>query len=820
MATYSGTIDLRVTGNALKETDLINKRINEIRALTKSLKPAPNLFDKRGNARIIKAKEELKKLVNEYGKGVGAGKRFSNTLAGLNSQISAFGRIIGNVNTNSDEFVSAITAQEKASRRLAKAEASRLRVQTQVNTANTVGRATSVQETLDLGKVVPKSIAGLELYQRELQETFRNVEIGTESYKELRDEILRVNALMRDFEMTAPIQSSPIGGRVDIPGSPAAIRAERQQRQRQRGTKARDIATGFGFPLLFGGGPVQALAGGIGGALGGLGGSIAGSAIASQIEGLVGQIADLGNALNPLAFDLEAVTTAAGFAETETAQLLQKIKQYGGATEAARLATALLETKIGKGGVKALQDFGKSATDLGNALSTIFTQVLANIAKVAGPLLESLARFAGEQADVGAFLERTGLTGQEKLAQEILGTSFQRSKGVLTTESSRALSGFSGRSRALGGEGFQTAEQARAFATGIATSSQRKLDVPVLQEIESIAAGVQTPEDEKAQSEAIRIGQLGEKAALQERLLVLDQRIADAVLKEDEGLKAILEKEKIKETLATKISNIKQSDASKGLQAVQIRLAEGEAAQKIQDIDIKTDQINANKTKKAKETLDGLLAEQNLLQATLDGKEDEVRLEQRIKDILEQNTKLTDDEVRGILEGSAALKEKIRLQEQSKALYERITKTIEDGLVDGIMAAVEGTKSLSESLSGVLKQLARMFLSQGIGSFGKDGKGGSGLLGLLPFADGGRPPVGRPSIVGERGPELFVPRSSGTIIPNHALGGSATVNVAVDASGSSVEGNADQAAQLGKVIGVAVQQELIKQKRPGGLLAS
>ena len=820
MATYSGTIDLRVTGNALKETDLINKRINEIRALTKSLKPAPNLFDKRGNARIIKAKEELKKLVNEYGKGVGAGKRFSNTLAGLNSQISAFGRIIGNVNTNSDEFVSAITAQEKASRRLAKAEASRLRVQTQVNTANTVGRATSVQETLDLGKVVPKSIAGLELYQRELQETFRNVEIGTESYKELRDEILRVNALMRDFEMTAPIQSSPIGGRVDIPGSPAAIRAERQQRQRQRGTKARDIATGFGFPLLFGGGPVQALAGGIGGALGGLGGSIAGSAIASQIEGLVGQIADLGNALNPLAFDLEAVTTAAGFAETETAQLLQKIKQYGSATEAARLATALLETKIGKGGVKALQDFGKSATDLGNALSTIFTQVLANIAKVAGPLLESLARFAGEQADVGAFLERTGLTGQEKLAQEILGTSFQRSKGVLTTESSRALSGFSGRSRALGGEGFQTAEQARAFATGIATSSQRKLDVPVLQEIESIAAGVQTPEDEKAQSEAIRIGQLGEKAALQERLLVLDQRIADAVLKEDEGLKAILEKEKIKETLATKISNIKQSDASKGLQAVQIRLAEGEAAQKIQDIDIKTDQINANKTKKAKETLDGLLAEQNLLQATLDGKEDEVRLEQRIKDILEQNTKLTDDEVRGILEGSAALKEKIRLQEQSKALYERITKTIEDGLVDGIMAAVEGTKSLSESLSGVLKQLARMFLSQGIGSFGKDGKGGSGLLGLLPFADGGRPPVGRPSIVGERGPELFVPRSSGTIIPNHALGGSATVNVAVDASGSSVEGNADQAAQLGKVIGVAVQQELIKQKRPGGLLAS
>ena len=39
------------------------------------------------------------------------------------------------------------------------------------------------------------------------------------------------------------------------------------------------------------------------------------------------------------------------------------------------------------------------------------------------------------------------------------------------------------------------------------------------------------------------------------------------------------------------------------------------------------------------------------------------------------------------------------------------------------------------------------------------------------FANGGDPPVGKASIVGERGPELFVPRTAGTIIPNNALGG-------------------------------------------------
>ena len=36
------------------------------------------------------------------------------------------------------------------------------------------------------------------------------------------------------------------------------------------------------------------------------------------------------------------------------------------------------------------------------------------------------------------------------------------------------------------------------------------------------------------------------------------------------------------------------------------------------------------------------------------------------------------------------------------------------------------------------------------------------------FADGGS--ISGPSIVGERGPELFVPRGSGTIIPNNQLG--------------------------------------------------
>ena len=119
-----------------------------------------------------------------------------------------------------------------------------------------------------------------------------------------------------------------------------------------------------------------------------------------------------------------------------------------------------------------------------------------------------------------------------------------------------------------------------------------------------------------------------------------------------------------------------------------------------------------------------------------------------------------------------------------------------------------------------------MFRGGGFSGFGPSSLATSGTNffggGFSPidfFANGGRPPVGRPSVVGERGPELFVPRSAGTIVPNHAMGG-ANVTVNVDASASAVQGDGNDAAQLGRAIGLAVQQELVKQKRPGGLLAN
>ena len=100
--------------------------------------------------------------------------------------------------------------------------------------------------------------------------------------------------------------------------------------------------------------------------------------------------------------------------------------------------------------------------------------------------------------------------------------------------------------------------------------------------------------------------------------------------------------------------------------------------------------------------------------------------------------------------------------------------------------------------------------------------------GIVPYAKGGI--VDRPmmfpfakgiGLMGEAGPEAIMPLKRGADgkLGVAGGGGGTTVNVNVDATGSSVEGDQAQGKQLGVAISAAVQAELVKQQRPGGLLA-
>jgi tape measure domain-containing protein len=252
-------------------------------------------------------------------------------------------------------------------------------------------------------------------------------------------------------------------------------------------------------------------------------------------------------------------------------------------------------------------------------------------------------------------------------------------------------------------------------------------------------------------------------------------------------------------------------------------------------------EIIEDQRKASLDRIQALKDQASLAAALNDEEKRSVQLNIDLRKILESTVGLEKEEVKAEIDARLALEDKVlasieyeesqkrakdlakqaadeaaKQAEKLKQQYAEIANTIRDGLVDGIMAAVDGSRSLTESLSGVLKQLAGIFLQRGIGNFAS--QGGGGLLGLIPgLANGGPASRGRPYVVGERGPELFVPNSSGTVVPNGAMGG-ANVVVNVDASGTEVQGNQGNADQLGRLIGQAVQAELIKQKRPGGLL--
>ena len=158
-----------------------------------------------------------------------------------------------------------------------------------------------------------------------------------------------------------------------------AVEEAANKRRRNRGLQS--AALGVGFPLLFGGG-AGSIAGGLLGSAGGFGGQIFGSAIGQQIDNAVQSIAKLGQALNPLTADVEALTKAAGLSGTQTERLIKRLEELGNAEAALDAATAQLAQLVGQQGVDALKEFGEESAELGNEISRALTVVGAAVAEL------------------------------------------------------------------------------------------------------------------------------------------------------------------------------------------------------------------------------------------------------------------------------------------------------------------------------------------------------------------------------------------------------------------------------------------------------
>lgn len=125
-----------------------------------------------------------------------------------------------------------------------------------------------------------------------------------------------------------------------------------------------------------------------------------------------------------------------------------------------------------------------------------------------------------------------------------------------------------------------------------------------------------------------------------------------------------------------------------------------------------------------------------------------------------------------------------KTKEMYDSVWGNMANAIDNFVKTGKLSFKDLAKSIIQDLIAIqMKAQATGLFNMLVGSIMGGGISGpsssaSTWSGVQEFADGGSPPVGKMSLVGERGPELFIPSTAGTIIPNNALGNmGSTTNV-------------------------------------------
>ena len=167
-----------------------------------------------------------------------------------------------------------------------------------------------------------------------------------------------------------------------------------------------------------------------------------------------------------------------------------------------------------------------------------------------------------------------------------------------------------------------------------------------------------------------------------------------------------------------------------------------------------------------------------------------------VRDKLVEATQATEYMMGLIPEQSPVILEALKRQQEA---YDAIGSSVDDAFKKMLTAGGSWRDGMRGIIQSVIDQLWKMYVTQKIvgfitssigGAFG--GNAPTNLLEGTPYmgarAMGGSVMSDKPYLVGEKGPELFVPGSSGAVIPNNktmGLSSGSNIVVNVDARGSS-----------------------------------
>ena len=631
--------------------------------------------------------------------------------------------------------------------------------------------------------------------------------------------------------------ASPVGGGLNFPGSPIAnaeanriaqlnagltgqtspIRGGIFQKGSPNQKRFEGVALGAGFPALFGGGPGSIIGGGLGGLTGSFGAQIGLSAIGQQVDAFIASVARVGTALTSATGTVEMFREKNLFSSDAVKEHAFQLEEQGKMQELATLLTKDLASQIGKNAVENFQALGGELKEFLGTVNQLFLSVQGF---VAGPLAKLLSAIntvlGGVSTDVQFGSLRGSLTGDAAAQFEAIVAETRGTRKLTSQERQRAIS----QQRSTDPvEGRLTTAVKEAILKDPRIAKLRQTINVTGQTTIDDTLGRKTKQDTEAKKAARRL------KASQERIRLL-------------GIEAT----KIKDITQFK-DRIAQAELDGDKQLV-VRIG---LEQKIAEINAKKD-VAMEKLTGRDLPLEQQLREQIAITSAADAREAEAKAE-AVRDlavIQKAEDQRRYKEITRYIEKQKELNVAVK---QQKAVVEGISEVMGQGMTQAFDALIDGANNWENALrqiaSNVLRDIARQLIQiyvieQAVGfmkalfspapSTDPFGTGltssaqiGGGAM-VSPFgggkASGGPVSSGTSYLVGERGPELFVPNSSGTVVPNHVMGGGANVTVNVDASGSNVQGDQPDAKALGSAIGAAVQAELIKQKRPGGLLSA
>jgi len=579
------------------------------------------------------------------------------------------------------------------------------------------------------------------------------------------------------------------------------------------------------FPLLFGQGLPGAVAGGLGGgigaAFGGQMGGFAGGLVATSLLQIFNNTADrlntLGSALNDPSKNIQVLTERIKFFDKSVGTTISTLQSAGLERTAAELARITLENRVGPGQLepikmlnKEMDKFGMLARDLGMKINSL----------VAGPLT---AFFKFMNLIMGGKNNTTKADSNKTVEQSI--TESLNTLDQLKPELDTARADLK-----VKNDLFEANEKILNSARERIKAGESTFKVS--QDIEKIHG--RDLKTIQLQNDGLRT----QKKNARDIVKSLEEKIGNA-----ERLAEIFKLEK--QILQAQGNELRDQLR---LQQMQSSVIRGDASEKDLAIERKKVEVAKVDRKLAIERAELKVIER-------DGNKREIQAqEEKIKNlILERDLVIAIGNER-INAADPAISRMDELNREMRDLNDTakqaviLSKAMGESFEDSFKGIIRGTMTVADAFRNMLNKVADYFLDTAARMVATQfQKGILGLFGNLfnfsttpvsdplssftaapvgevtmkNFANGGRPPVGRPSLVGERGPELFVPNSAGTIIPNHKLGGMGGMNIVVnvDASGSNVEGDEDEGRALGLALSAAIETELIKQKRPGGLLA-